>query len=384
MDGKRLFDSIRLRNLLSYGPEGVQLKLEPLNVLIGPNAAGKSNLLDAISLLAAAPRNLLIPFRDGGSVEDWLYKGGDPSVPAFVSVQLAGRNEPEEYLLSLGASGSRLDVGLEAFRREGFTYFARDAAGLSMRSPGGVETRSGMKSVFSQQSVLSQFRDPINFPEMTELSNQLERITFFRDWPFGRGNVLRRPQDVNLPNDFLLEDGSNLGLVLNDLETRRASKLLLVEKLKKVYDGLEDVRTKVQGGTIQIFFYEEGIDRPIPAARISDGTLHYLSLLTILLHPDPPPLLCIEEPEVGLHPDVIPIIADLLRDASQRTQLIVTTHSETLVSRLSDVPEAIVVCERDGEGTHLRRLEPEKLREWLDKYMLGELWRMGEIGGNRW
>jgi len=87
---------------------------------------------------------------------------------------------------------------------------------------------------------------------------------------------------------------------------------------------------------------------------------------------------------LGLHPDILPKIADLLIDASQRTQLIVTTHSETLVSRLSEIPEAVVVCERDDQGTHLRRLEPDKLRTWLDKYMLGELWRMGEIGGNRW
>lgn len=151
-----------------------------------------------------------------------------------------------------------------------------------------------------------------------------------------------------------------------------------------LYEGVEDVTTKVQGGTIQIFFHEEGLDRPVPASRLSDGTLHYLCLLTILLHPEPPPLICLEEPELGLHPDIIPKVADLLLDAAQRTQLIVTTHSETLVSRLSEVPECVVVCERDDRGTHLRRLEPEKLRAWLDKYMLGELWRMGEIGANRW
>lgn len=195
---------------------------------------------------------------------------------------------------------------------------------------------------------------------------------------------MRRSQDATLPDDFLLEDGSNLGLILNDLQNRRETKRLLLEKLRVVYEGIEDVTTKTQGGTIQIFFHEEGLDTPVPAARLSDGTLHYLCLLTVLLHPDPPPLICIEEPELGLHPDIIPQIADLLVDASKRTQLIVTTHSETLVSKLSDVPESIVVCERDDQGTHLRRLEPDKLRLWLDKYALGELWRMGELGGNRW
>jgi predicted ATPase len=92
-------------------------------------------------------------------------------------------------------------------------------------------------------------------------------------------------------------------------------------------------------------------------------------------------LICIEEPEIGLHPDVLPVVADLLVEASQRTQLIVTTHSDLLVSGLSEVPESVLVCERDEEGTTLRRLEKDKLAEWLEKYSLGDLWLKGEIGG---
>ncbi len=95
-------------------------------------------------------------------------------------------------------------------------------------------------------------------------------------------------------------------------------------------------------------------------------------------------MICIEEPEFGLHPDIIPSIAELLIETSQRTQLIVTTHSDTLVSALSEVPEAVVVCERDDQGTKLRRLDPDNLKEWLERYRLGDLWAKGEIGGNRW
>jgi predicted ATPase len=102
------------------------------------------------------------------------------------------------------------------------------------------------------------------------------------------------------------------------------------------------------------------------------------------LHPTPPPLICIEEPEAGLHPDILPTIAELLVDASQRTQLIVTTHSETLISALGDYPEAVIVCERDERGTRLERLEREPLLDWLAKYSLGKMWRMGQIGGNRY
>ena len=91
-----------------------------------------------------------------------------------------------------------------------------------------------------------------------------------------------------------------------------------------------------------------------------------------------------EEPELGLHPDIVPTVAELLIDAAQRTQLIVTTHSDALVSALSEIPEVIVVCDRSEQGTRLRRLDPENLKEWLERYRLGDLWAKGEIGGNRW
>ena len=88
--------------------------------------------------------------------------------------------------------------------------------------------------------------------------------------------------------------------------------------------------------------------------QMSDGMLRYICLLAVLINPAPPPLICIEEPEIGLHPDVIHIVASLLAEASTRTQLIVTTHSDILVSALSDMPEAIVVCERDIDGTYFK------------------------------
>ena len=133
---------------------------------------------------------------------------------------------------------------------------------------------------------------------------------------------------------------------------------------------------------MQVFFQEGKYI--VPATRLSDGTLRYLCLLAILCHPNPPPLICIEEPELGLHPDVLPTLADLLKDASDRTQLIVTTHSDVLVDALTDQPEAVIVAERGPQGTTLTRLDADKLKPWLEKYRLGQLWTRGEIGGTRW
>jgi predicted ATPase len=131
-----------------------------------------------------------------------------------------------------------------------------------------------------------------------------------------------------------------------------------------------------------VFFTED--DYVIPATRLSDGTLRYLCLLAILCDPNPPPLICIEEPELGLHPDILPKVADLLRAASARTQIIVTTHSDILVDSMTDTPDAVVVCSKQHGETTLERLKPDDLREWLEKYRLGQLWMKGEIGGTRW
>ena len=122
----------------------------------------------------------------------------------------------------------------------------------------------------------------------------------------------------------------------------------------------------------------------VSATRLSDGTLKFLCLMAVLLDPNPGPLICIEEPETGLHPDALALVGNALREASTRTQLIVTTHSDALVDRFTDEPENVVICERDfDEGTTFRRLSREELKEWLDEYTLGELWRRGEIGGTK-
>jgi predicted ATPase len=108
-------------------------------------------------------------------------------------------------------------------------------------------------------------------------------------------------------------------------------------------------------------------------------------LLAVLLESNIAPLICIEEPEVGLHPEAIQIVAEALIEASERTQLIVTTHSEALIDALSERPEDVLVTERDFEnGTQFRRLNREQLSNWLERYTLGALWRKGEIGGTRW
>lgn len=234
------------------------------------------------------------------------------------------------------------------------------------------------------QSVLSQRKDPDQYPELTYIGRQFSKIKLYREWNMGRYSSPRLPQPSDLPEDFLMEDMSNLGLVLNDLQHRPNIKKTIVEKLRLFYDEFDDITTRIHGGTVQIYLHEKNLTQPIPATRVSDGTLRFLCLLVVLCHPEPPPLIGIEEPELGMHPDMLPDIAKLLSEASERTQLVVTTHSDILIDELTEIPDSVLVCEKDKGSTSMRRLDAESLKIWLEKYSLGELWRSGEIGGNRW
>jgi predicted ATPase len=400
-----LFKTIRLREFLSYGPSAQEISLGRLNVLIGPNGSGKSNLIEAISVLQATPRDLPRPIREGGGVAEWLWKG--PQARGVAEIEVTTECpivvEPLRYRLSFAQSGQRFDVTDEAIENaiksdptEDDVYFyyryqqGRPVLNTRTRVEGAEsQGRNGFRrtlkkeSVSSEQSILSQKVDADLYPEMTWLGEQYKAVKLYREWSFGRNTILRKPQQVDLPGDFLLDDGSNMGLILNDL-LHRGIRKTIIEKLRHFYDGIEDVTTKVLGGTIQVFLHEEGVKQPIPATRLSDGTLRYLCLLCVLLHPDPPSLVCIEEPELGIHPDILHRIGEMLVGASERTQLIVTTHSDVLVSALSETPDSVIVCERGITGTNLMRLEKDKLQSWLKDYSLGEIWRMGEIGGNRW
>lgn len=401
MEGTKLIRTIRIENLLSYGTEGINIDLEPLNVLIGPNASGKSNLLEVLSLLAAAPNDLQVPIREGGGVGDWLWKGSKSPGIATVEVTLdyPPGPMPLRYRLSFTKTASRFELRDEAIENEHATgdhdkpYFyygyqdghpALNVKADTDENGGRAERRLQREEVNPEQSILSQRRGADSYPELTYIASQFERMRFYREWNLGRYTAPRLPQKADLPEDSLLEDASNLGLVLNDLQNRPDVKREIIERLGAFYESVTDVTTKIQGGTVQIFFHERGLKHPIPATRLSDGTLRYLCLLTILCHPEPPPLVCIEEPELGLHPDIIPEVAKMLVEASARSQLVVTTHSDVLVDALTDTPEAVIVCEKAHSSTQLQRLDAQRLKPWLENYRLGELWTRGEIGGTRW
>ena len=413
MDGKRFLHSIRLQNILSFGPDTPELPLQPLNVLIGPNASGKSNLIEALSLLAAAPRDLQAPLREGGGVHEWLWKGVeqlgiatidvtvDPLVPGSILRYHLSFHEFPRHIFYLNSEIVN-DRGHEEANQSLYYAYIQGSAvintqtqidesnhsGSNQASKTGSVTRFdrnlAREDVAHDQSILSQRNDPFSYPELTYLRSSFQSISFHRDWNLSRFASIRQPQRADLPKNLLSENASNLGIVLSDLLNRPGIRSTLLDRLRDFYPSVEDIRTDPTGSLLQIFFHERYLHHPIPAARLSDGTLRFLTLLLVLCHPEPPLVTCIEEPELGLHPDMISEVAKLLVEASSRTQLIVTTHSDILVDALSHIPEAIIVCEKSDGATQLQRLDEHELRPWLEKYRLGELWTSGHLGGNRW
>lgn len=393
-----LIHQLKLTNLLSF--ESVTLDLKPLNILIGHNGSGKSNLIEALGLIKSTPQGIAGPIREGGGILDWLWKGAEgsaqASIEAIVSPPKAKVSDGINlrYMVAFSAVGSRFEIVDERVENEkpvpgktGPRYYFFYQNGYPIINVGNPDNPKSKRTlqredVDPEKSILAQRRDPQSYPELTWLGDMFGKIRIYRDWSFGRYTPPRLPQRTDLPTDFLEENCSNLGLILNNLHNKPDIKAKMLDALSALYPSITDFGVSIEGGTAQIFLHEGRFS--IPATRLSDGTLRYLCLLAILCHPTPPPLICIEEPELGLHPDALAKLAELMKEASQRTQLIVTTHSDILVDEFTDDPESVVTFEKFGESTVAKRLDPEELEEWLGKYTLGEMRQSGHIGGNRW
>ena len=441
----KLLNSLHLQGLLSFGPESEAVELTNLNVLIGPNGVGKSNFIEAVELLHATPADFSGVIRIGGTPSDWIWSGprkatessssSSSSVSRSTSPSSTGSggyssssssssssspsitarrarveailspfdNTPElRYAIEFADSSGRLEITdevLEEARKAKprakdvrFYYrFQRGHPAINISEAVSDEAtqrrfkkhKLKRESIDPQQSILSQRKDPDLYPEVTSTAARFAGVQVFREWSFGRSAALRAAQSSNLPTNVLLPQLVNLGLVLNNLE-HQDEWARFNDLMGQFLPRYKRLTTRISAGSVQVYLHEEGLSAPVPATRLSDGTLRFLALLAILLSPEPATLICIEEPELGLHPDALSLLAELLVEASEKTQLIVTTHSDVLVSALTEQAESVLVCDYLENGTELRRLESKRLMHWLEKFRLGEVWRLGKLGGNLW
>jgi predicted ATPase len=386
--------SIHLKNILSFGENTPLLELQDLNILIGANGSGKSNLIDVIEVFQNAPKDIFEPINSTGGVKQWVWKKDEIKLQKEASFSLKFQldNSYEgrchltgwNYFVSFLNTDAHIEREIVFNSEKKFTVYdssygkGHDIKGHPVKYFDGRDAEQPLivdfdKSFFSQGSYLVYNR----------LIYMIDNIKIYRDWSFGRKTHFRKKQETSASKEFLRTDFKNLNLALLDVCSQPVSKKKVVAALNKINENYDDIILKpLDSDSIELNLFEG--EKSIPATRLSDGTLRYLCLLAILCHPNPPPLICIEEPELGFHPDLLPTIADLLKDASTRTQLIITTHSDILIDCFSDTPEAVIVFDKIEGATTMTRLSKEKLKVWLNKYSLGKLWMEGHIGGLRW
>jgi predicted ATPase len=206
------------------------------------------------------------------------------------------------------------------------------------------------------------------------------RVYHFHDT--SRAAKVKQTADL-ADNEYLREDAGNLAAFLYRLrEKEQAAYSNIVETIRMVTPFFDDFQlrpSRLNEEKIKLEWREKGSDAYFDGHALSDGTLRFICLATLLLQPEPPTTVLLDEPELGLHPFAITVLSDLLRSAAQRTQVIASTQSVTLVNQLT--PEDLLVVDRDGAESKFRRLGEEEITSWLDDYALGELWEKNVLGG---
>lgn len=380
--------------LLSFSEE-THFEFGRLNILVGPNGAGKSNVISCLRILQSAPYDIQGVFGRSG-FEQWLYNGVDKQTGTALleaTVIPPGLSTAIRHQLRFGPS-RRAAVPLEEVVSsingdsvdQHFVGSYRGGATLSIVGAG---RRRRERQLTEQeydpfQSILRQIRDVGQYPEITRLSGFYSSFRIYSEWTFGRTSKLRDAAPTDRSVTMLSESMDDLPVALNRLEQTAAHQriLALLPELKETY---RDYITRIVFGRVGLELVEAPFETaPLPADRLSDGTLRFLALAAVLLHPDPPPLICIEEPELGMHPDMIRMVANMIIDASSRAQMVISTHSEHLLSALQDDFDTLFAFDAGLAGSVVRRFAREEYMDWQQDHSLGELWTSGELGGNRW
>lgn len=345
-------------------------ELRPLTVLIGANGAGKSNFLDFFRILAALvsdPPQLQPLVAKLGFASAILHDG--PAVTPQIDAQLViGSDDHQiEYAFRLAyAADDTLSVGEEKYR-------VRPRASRS--EPAWISLGAGYKE--STLAARARTRDA-TARSLRQVLAQC-RSYHFHDTSF-TSRVRQRSPEAD--NRWLQPDAGNLAAVLMRLKSEQELYYRrIVEVVRQVLPFFADFRLEPEQDKLRLRWREVGSDVVFGAHHASDGVLRTIALVTLLLQPeeDLPALLILDEPELGLHPYAIRLIAGLLRSASKSVQVLVATQSMTFVDQFE--PQEVVVVDRVGRESKFRRLQAEPLKEWLEEYSLAELWEKNVVGG---
>ncbi|BDI29645.1 hypothetical protein CCAX7_16960 [Capsulimonas corticalis] len=366
----------------------ISVEFQRINVLVGPNGCGKSNLYQSMYLLASAANGRLArALADEGGMPSALWAG--PRSKGVVDMTLGFTSGSLVYELTCGLAPPNLvprpyDTSIDPETGMPCLWFELDPhiksekvwfvdqkkrTPMLERGPGSVWLRDveGARAQFpmalsASESVLSQLREPHRFPQLSALHQEMCNWRFYHGFRTDAQAPLRHPQ-IGVFTPILSHDGSDLAAALATILS--IDSVDLIGAVTQAFPGGR-LMVKVRKGRYSLTLHMPGLARPFEASELSDGTIRYLCLLAALLTPRPPGVLALNEPETSLHPDLLEPLAHLIVRASRDTQLWITTHSTALadhIERLSGV-SPVRLEKVNGET----QLEGDRYPEFVDRY----------------
>lgn len=334
------------------------LPLHDVNVIIGPNGSGKSNFVGIFRLL-----NQLV----NEDLQEYVTKrGGAERILHF------GSKTTEKLTIELVSDANAYKLDLIP-TDEGGLAFGREE----------VSFKTTVKSITITNQLETQLKKTKRaggIPRYVVSALKGWRVYHFHDT--SENSPLRRRAKTE-DNRFLRDDGENLPAFLYYLQESEPSIFEEIEyhisRIAPFFQGFVLAPERLNDEFIRLIWKHKGTDAYFDAADLSDGTLRFIALVTLILQPDPPSTIVLDEPELGLHPFALQALAGLMKTISKETQIIFATQSVTLANQF-EWPDLVIVDSVEEES-HFRRLHEREVQQWLDEYALGELWEKNLIGG---
>lgn len=394
-----MIKSIRLTNFFSF--QETTIYLNDLNVLVGINGAGKSNLLKAIKLL----RSVIV--EDG--ISSLLYNtwGG------FGAMQFLGEKEKDYVQLEFELDGKVLSEFGYRFREnvfyrirfhqlpsttnyyicekvmtkqdgtDAYPYLQFDnGEGKIAEGKGRDQLQIGYQNAKPYESMLSQIADQDRYPQLYALKEALKEIVVYDNFDTTPSGGMRKPNFSNAVRRLTV-DGANLSQILNTIKINdKPNYRKIQDALLTINPNFRGIDFNFIGGNIELMLDEGALGSAVHTTHISDGTLRFLCLLAILYNDKRGKIVCIDELETALHPDMIHLIMAAIQESSVTTQYILPTHSDKVLNQIE--LKNVYVFEKDDDNMScVKRFDEQHFIEWAKDYSVGRLWQNGDLGGNR-
>lgn len=359
----RTLEKLTIKNFKSIRAQ--TLELGRLNVFIGGNGAGKSNLIEAFRFLREIVNQNLAGYTGTkGGADTLLYFGRKRSPEMSFRLEFGEGDTSNAYLVELrGTDEGSLIISAEtAYYHERKKYPSPYVKGIS---------------TFTKESKLKTVEHICAREVVSDLESY--RVYHFHDT--SDTAAVKGPGDLD-DNRVLRPQADNLAAFLYWMQQKKPDHFRIIEDtLRQIAPFFEEFRlapSRLNESKIRLEWREKGSDAYFNASSLSDGTLRFLCLATLLLQPELPAVVLLDEPELGLHPAAVTLLADLLSSAATRTQVIVATQSVTLVNLFE--PESVWAVDRVDSQSVFRHLGQQDMSAWMDDYGLGEMWEKNILG----